>query len=186
MLEALNITAEQAAGLDELAALDLAMAKDLAAAAMAACDPQVKADLARSYQRMARSYRQTVALKVKLQKELRAAEDAKRPSEDVAERIAHRKALLRQKIRRAFYGDWQEALETETEPEERERLAEALEARLEAWAARPGFLHEPVEFLEERILADLEPVFEAVFARFYEDPEPPPPDAAPPPFESSA
>ena len=41
MLEQLDITAEQAARLDELAALDLAMAKAFAGRAMAEEDPKV-------------------------------------------------------------------------------------------------------------------------------------------------
>lgn len=66
MLDALTITEAEAAGLCELAALDLAMARDFAARAQAAEDPETANDLARGYQRMARSYRQTLALKAKL------------------------------------------------------------------------------------------------------------------------
>ena len=66
MLDALSITEAEAAGLSELAALDLAMARDFAARAQAAEDPAVASDLARSYQRMARSYRQSLALKARL------------------------------------------------------------------------------------------------------------------------
>jgi len=66
MSEALCITEAEAAGLSELAALDLAMARDFAARAQAAEDPDTANALARSYQRMARSYRQTLALKAKL------------------------------------------------------------------------------------------------------------------------
>ena len=66
MLDALNITEAEAEGLSELAALDLAMARDFATRAQAAEDADVANDLARSYQRMARSYRQTLALKAKL------------------------------------------------------------------------------------------------------------------------
>jgi hypothetical protein len=74
MLDALNITEADAVGLAELAAEDLAMAKDFAARARAAEDPAVANDFARSYQRMARSYRQTLALKVRLKRELAQAE----------------------------------------------------------------------------------------------------------------
>ena len=58
----------------ELAALDLAMARDFAARAQAAEDPDTANDLARSYQRVARSYRQTLALKTRLRRETIAAE----------------------------------------------------------------------------------------------------------------
>jgi hypothetical protein len=70
MLDALTITEEEAAGLAELAALDLAMAKDFAARAHAAEDPAVANDLAKSYQRVARSYRQSLALKMRLAREM--------------------------------------------------------------------------------------------------------------------
>ena len=74
MLDALTITEAEAAGLSELAALDLAMARDFAARAQAAEDPETANDLARSYQRMARSYRQSPALKVRLAREIARAE----------------------------------------------------------------------------------------------------------------
>jgi hypothetical protein len=57
MLDALTITEAEAAGLCELAALDLAMARDFAARAQAAEDPEIANNVARSYQRMARSHR---------------------------------------------------------------------------------------------------------------------------------
>ena len=166
MLEALDITAEQAAGLDELAAMDLAMARHFAARAQAAEDDEVANQYGRSYQRMARSYRQTLALKARLQKDLRAAEDARRPSQDTAARIGQRKGLLRDKIRRTFFHSWEEAFDTE--PEDHERLDETLEARLAFWAAKPEFLHEPIEFLEERIRTQMAPVLRAVFERRHE------------------
>src|SRR5258707_3998794 len=74
MLDALTITEAEAAGLSELAALDLAMAEDFAARAQAAEDPDTANDLARSYQRMARSYRQSLALKVRLAREIARAQ----------------------------------------------------------------------------------------------------------------
>src|SRR6267154_1931681 len=74
MLDALTITEAEAAGLSRLAALDLAMAEDFAARAQGERDPDVASDLARSYQRMARSYRQSLALKVRLAREIARAE----------------------------------------------------------------------------------------------------------------
>lgn len=52
--------------LAELAELDMALARKVHAAAMAAEEPQALADLARGYQRLARSARQTLALAAKL------------------------------------------------------------------------------------------------------------------------
>ena len=62
MLDALNIIEEEALGLTELAQHDLAMARDFARRAQAAEDPGDANRYARSYQRAARSYRQTLAL----------------------------------------------------------------------------------------------------------------------------
>ena len=73
MLDALNITEEEALGLAELAQHDLALARDFARRAQAAEDSAEASGLARSYQRAARSYRQTLALKARLQRELAAA-----------------------------------------------------------------------------------------------------------------
>jgi hypothetical protein len=81
MLDALDITEEEAAGLAELARHDLAMARHFAERAQAAEDPAVANSLARSYQRAARSYRQTLALKIKLKRDLqRAAAEAPEPA----------------------------------------------------------------------------------------------------------
>src|SRR5216684_1486053 len=102
MLDALTITEDEAAGLSELAALDLAMARDFAARAQAAEDPETANDLARSYQRMARSYRQSLALKVRLQREMvRAERDAPPPAPAARDeaRIEARVAALRGPVR---------------------------------------------------------------------------------------
>ena len=80
MLDALDITEEEAAGLAELARHDLAMARHFAERAQAEEDPGVANSLARSYQRAARSYRQTLAMKLRLKRDLqRAAAEAPRP-----------------------------------------------------------------------------------------------------------
>jgi hypothetical protein len=105
MLDALTITEDEAAGLSELAALDLAMARDFAARAQAAEDPDTANDLARSYQRMPRSYRQSLALKVRLQREMvRAAGETPPPPRDEA-RIEARVAALRGPVRRVIWAE---------------------------------------------------------------------------------
>lgn len=73
MLDALNITEEEAQGLTELAQHDLALARDFARRAMAAEDNDEANELARSYQRAARSYRQTLAAKARLKRDLAVA-----------------------------------------------------------------------------------------------------------------
>lgn len=64
--------------LEELAELDLALARHVQAKALAAEAPDEINALGRTYQRVARSLRQTLALKAKLARE-REAEAAKRP-----------------------------------------------------------------------------------------------------------
>jgi hypothetical protein len=108
MLDALIITEAEAAGLSELAALDLAMARDFAARARAAEDPDTANDLARSYQRMARSYRQSPALKVRLQREMvRAERDAPPPAP--VPRDEARVEELRGPVRRVIWAEHEPA-----------------------------------------------------------------------------
>src|SRR4051812_12917224 len=61
-------------GLSELADCDLRLAKRFAARIEACTDEQDEKamDLARSYQRMARSYRQTLVVQARLRRELKA------------------------------------------------------------------------------------------------------------------
>jgi len=124
MLDALTITEAEAAGLSELAALDLAMARDFAARAQAAEDPESANDLARSYQRMARSYRQTLALKVRLQADMvRVARDTPAvPREE--RRIRDRLEAVREAVQRVILAEHEPAEAPESEATE----AEAIEA----------------------------------------------------------
>jgi len=129
MLDALNITEEEALGLAELAQHDLAMARDFARRAQAAEDADEANRLARSYQRAARSYRQTLALKARLRRDLAQADAAvasaaantpraKPGGAAVARRIGElRGALLRLA--------WDEAERLETEEEDAADGAEA-------------------------------------------------------------
>jgi hypothetical protein len=66
------------AGLDELAACDLRLAKRFCARieALPQDDDAKAMDLARSYQRMARSYRQTIVVQARLRRELKAEAQA--------------------------------------------------------------------------------------------------------------
>jgi hypothetical protein len=112
MLDALTITEAEAAGLSELAALDLAMARDFAARAQAAEDPETASDLARSYQRMARSYRQSLALKVRLQREIVRAEREAPPPPPLPRdegRIRARIEALRGPVQRVIWAEHEPA-----------------------------------------------------------------------------
>lgn len=70
----LDLTEQEQAFLAELAGLDMALARHVHAHALAADDPATIADMARAYQRIARSARQSLALTAKLRRD--AARDA--------------------------------------------------------------------------------------------------------------
>lgn len=130
MLSALNITEEEALGLAELAQHDLALARDFARRAQAAEDSEEATKLARSYQRAARSYRQTLALKARLQRDLAAAAQVQantpraRPGgAAVARRIGELRAAL---LRLA----WNEA----EGPEDERAEGEGIEGDIEVFA----------------------------------------------------
>jgi|GEM_PF-976242 len=103
MWDALDITDAEAEGLSELAAHDLALARDFARRALEATDNDEASRLGRSYQRAARSYRQTLAVKARLKRDLAAAartqSDTPKPKPGgavVARRLGElRTALLR-------------------------------------------------------------------------------------------
>lgn len=137
MLDALDITEAEARGLSELAEHDLALARDFARRAQAAEDADEASRLGRSYQRAARSYRQTLALKARLKRDLAAAArdqaGAPKPRPGgaaVARRIGELRAAL---LRLA----WDEAERAEIEPEDGEGAEAADRAaadRLQAFA----------------------------------------------------
>ena len=201
MLDALDITEEEAQGLAELARHDLAMARSFAARAQAAEDAAEANDLARSYQRAARSYRQTLALKVRLKRDLAAAAQAQsnipRPKPGgaaVARRIGElRKALLRLA--------WDEAERAETETDGVAPDADAIVETFGYWEDEVGgivaeaclkddFCDTPLEDHVARLALDLGFSPEAI-ARWPDLADPPTsalnPDAADPfPRHSSA
>ena len=140
MLDALNITEEDALGLAELAQHDLALARDFARRALAAEESEEASGLARSYQRAARSYRQSLALKVRLRRELAATAQVQantpRPRPGgaaVARRIGEvREALLRLA--------WNEA----ERPEDERESAEWDESAAETFAFHRHGLEEAI------------------------------------------
>ena len=197
MLDALDITEAEAAGLTELAALDLAMARRFAARAQDAEDADEANGLARSYQRAARSYRQTLALKLRLKRErgclLREAaappacagpdeEDeaaVPRPPKPVrdARRIAARKAELLSPLRRIAWTEY----EDHDCDEEVEAFFEELEETLAGAAQENDFglvygdgawTEEPLEAQLEGLCAQLG-LPEAAAALWRDLPDPP-------------
>jgi hypothetical protein len=148
MLDALTITEAEAAGLSELAALDLAMARDFAARAQAAEDPETANDLARSYQRMARSYRQSLALKVRLAREIaRAEREPPAPILRDEARIEARIAEIRRPVRRVIWAEHEPADPSELRGENdlSGEFFDLLEHRLDHYARDVRFGLEPLD-----------------------------------------
>ncbi len=87
MANRLSFTDAEQANLSELAELDMSLARHAHAQALASDDPATIAELGRTYQRAARSARQSIALAAKLRRD--AAQDAA-----AAERLAERAAML--------------------------------------------------------------------------------------------
>ena len=197
MLDALTITEAEAAGLSELAALDLAMARDFAARAQAAEDPETASELARSYQRVARSYRQSLALKVRLQAEIRRAEretieapPPPAPRDEV--RIEARVEALRGALRRVIWAEHEAADPSEADDGDdfTGYFFDLLDERLNLAAGDDGFGLEP---LDDHVVAFCRALrLDAGLARRWRElPHPedafpdPGSDAGPPPWRSS-
>jgi hypothetical protein len=174
MWDALTITEAEAAGLSELAALDLAMAKDFAARAQAAEDPDTANDLARSYQRMARSYRQSLALKVKLARDIARAERDTPPPRDEA-RIHQRVEEVRAAVERVV---WTEAERPDWDEDLRDDALENLNQRLNLLALDDRFGDEPLDAQVAAVCRalDLDP---RTARRWRELPDPPDEHAGP-------
>lgn len=135
MLDALDISEEEALGLAEVARHDLAMVRSFAARAQAAEDPDVANDLARSYQRAARSYRQTLALKVRLKREIAAAaREAREPPVRDEAAVARRVREVRSAVRRLIYNEYEPS-----DAETRDELLEELEVTLVHGQLRSDF-----------------------------------------------
>ena len=92
MWDALDITEDEARGLAEIAQHDLALARDFARRALEA------ARLGRSYQRAARSYRQTLAVKARLRRDLAAAAHARAQAEAAAPKPRPGQAAVARRI----------------------------------------------------------------------------------------
>lgn len=156
MLDALDITEDEAAGLSELAALDLVTARRFAERAQAAEDPEAANRLARTSQRAARSYRQTLALKVRLRREL-SAQARDYPLDPAETRPARRVAEIRRAVSRVA---WAEREAHDGTDEEREDLFDdlmfTLGERLDACAGTETFDRLPVDEAIVRICLDLD------------------------------
>ena len=183
MSEVLDISDEEM--LARLAACDLTAAERVHSRLMAAEDASDIAELGRTYQRIARSLRQTLALRAKLKGEReQAARDAP-PIKPSGHTVARRARDLREAVTRVI---WNEA-----EPADYPDYAEeALDELIAEECRRDDFCAEPLDDHVARVceLLDLSP--EAA-ARWRDLPDPSgsgdPPDTPPgdgPEFDSSA
>jgi hypothetical protein len=148
MTGAVDMT-EDERGLDELAQIDLRLARVFAARAEAAEDPEVANGLVRSYQRAARSFRQTLALKHRLRRELkRELRDDRGDSRKEHDRaVSAHKAQVQVRLKTLIW--------TEAEGEEAERLEDELEDLLADDALLDGFTDTPVDAHVARLRHDL-------------------------------
>src|SRR5687768_6331653 len=171
MLDALDITEEEAAGLAELARHDVAMARHFAERAQAAEDPALANSLARSYQRAARSYRQTLALKVKLRRDLQRAADEAPNTPAPPHPAKQRGDELRCAIERTI---WAEHEQPDWEDEWRafNRHARRFESRLEVLQRNDGVAGEDLDIQILDLARDLG-LNQVTAARWRELPEPP-------------
>ena len=135
---------EALSGLGELAACDLRLARRFCAR-IEACPDDAAGDerangLARSYQRMARSYRQSVALQQRFRREIDA--DARAGAEDAAR--AHERRV--HDLRWAIKARIRPLIWTEREDDRAEDLDALFDAVLDDIAERPDFLdHTPAQ-----------------------------------------
>lgn len=128
--------------LAELAELDMTLARHVHACAIAAEEPKAVGELARSYQRIARSLRQTLALKARLSLERareieRTAPSGPPPTDWV--RVRRRQHALRDAVCRVVWD------ETEAESADEETFLTALSAALDAGEDEPGFGAQPLD-----------------------------------------
>jgi hypothetical protein len=145
----LDITEDDARSLCELAAVDLRVAKGFAERALAEEDPETANGLARSYQRAARSYRQSLALKMRLRRELARQDREDRTDQrgEAGRRYAATKARVYAAVKTLI---WNEHEAAEAEPLE-DQLAELLDDD----ALAEDFATTPVERHVARLAADL-------------------------------
>jgi hypothetical protein len=143
------MTEEDARGLCELAAVDLRMAKGFADRALAEEDPDIANGLARSYQRAARSYRQTLALKMRLRRDL--MHDAREDRSDARAELGRRNAIARSRVFSAV----KTLVWNEREAAEAEELESDLGEMLDDHALADDFADIPVTVHVTRLAQDL-------------------------------
>jgi hypothetical protein len=201
MLDALDITAEEAAGLTELAALELATAKRFTERANATEDPDEANRFARTAQRAARSFRQTLALKVRLKRALAEhgreyagkASGRRDPIRQAPPPVPPHLSEVREAVARIAWTE-HEALEApEVEREDfLDDMLYGLDEALRGRARDADFAAQPLDDQVAEIACELA-LPELTARRWRELPDPPPealehwlePEPPPPPWRGS-
>jgi hypothetical protein len=173
VFELLDMTEDDARGLCELAAVDLRVAKGFAERALAEEDPDAANGLARTYQRAARSYRQSLALKARLRREL--MRDAREDRADLRGEAVRRTAVAKARVFSAV----KTLIWNEREGEEAERLEDQLCELLDDDALVDDFAEAPIHRHVTCLATDLGLTVAAEL-----DPEKPPPPAGTPDREA--
>ncbi len=179
MSEILEISDEEM--LARLAACDLSAAERVHSRLMAAEEASDIAELGRTYQRIARSLRQTLALKARFKREREDATKAAAPAKPSGVAVSRRIRDLRQAVTRIIWSE----VEREEAPDYEEALAELITDEMQC----DSFVAEALDDHVARICNLLDLTAEAA-ERWRELPDPPdaddpqPGDA--PDFDSSA
>ena len=144
-----QIAQENDAALAELAQLCLASARDLNARQLAAPEADEAARLAQAFHRVARSVRQSTALRAKLARDLTRAgcEDRQDVIQQQKTSVAAHKAEVRLAVQRLIWDEY--------ERDAADELIDDLDERLDAESTAPDFTATPVEVLVARIRESL-------------------------------
>jgi hypothetical protein len=145
----LDMTEDDARGLCELAAVDLRVAKGFAERALAEADADAANGYARTYQRAARSYRQSLALKARLRRDL--MRDAREDRADLRGEQTRRLGVAKARVFSAV----KTLIWNEHEAEEAEGLEDQLAELLADDALADDFTEVPISRHVERLAADL-------------------------------
>ena len=157
MSDAAHTPSREQEMLARLAELDLAAAEKAHARLMAAEDAAEIAELGRTYQRMSRSLRQTLALKAKLARELELHRLRTRPLTPNQASTQHLTRVVRDHIDRAG-AEIMRFIERETETYDFSHIGEAEVYEVLMDLARDeDFLEMPVNYLLDRVLEVLDP-----------------------------
>jgi len=171
MSDGLDIDDLAARMLDRLAELDLTAAERVHAKLMTAEPAHEVAELGRTYQRMARSLRQTLALRAQMKRERerdreQAAREPAPPKKPGGVALAQRIRQLRDGVRRVI---WDEAEDAEARDWDLEALDETITHEMQ----KDDFCAESIDDHVARVCLELGLAPERI-ARWRELPDPPP------------